>query len=34
MTTLGPDYFGHNVRMVVQTEASVTGINQSKYQFK
>ena len=24
MTTLGPDHFGHNIRMVIKTEASIT----------
>ena len=24
MTTLGPDHFGHNIRMVIKTEAAIT----------
>ena len=24
MTTLGPDYFGHNIQMVIKTEAAIT----------
>jgi len=24
MTTLGPDHFGHNIRMIIKTEAAIT----------
>ena len=34
MTTLGPDHFGHNIRMVIKTEAAITApesYKKSKY---
>ena len=38
MTTLGPDHFGHNIRMIIKTEVAITasestplGHKKSKY---
>ena len=30
MTTLGPDHFGHNIRMVIKTEAATTALNRRR----
>ena len=30
MTTLGPDHFGHNIQMVIKTEAAITALNRRR----